>query len=29
MLNPLSGTHPTRAAVAQAIAVLRGTLHGA
>jgi acetyl esterase len=29
MLNPLSGTHATRAAVAQAIAVLRGALHGA
>jgi acetyl esterase/lipase len=29
MLNPLSGTHATRAAVAQAIAILRGALHGA
>jgi acetyl esterase len=29
MLNPLSGTHATRAAVAQAIAFLRGALHGA
>ena len=29
MLNPLSATHATRAAVAQAIAVLRGALHGA
>ncbi len=29
MLNPLSGTHATRAAVAQAIAVLREALHGA
>jgi acetyl esterase len=29
MLNPLSGTHATRAAVAQAIAVLQGPLHGA
>jgi hypothetical protein len=29
MLNPLSDTHATRAAVAQAIAVLRGALHGA
>jgi len=28
MLNPLSGTHATRAAVAQAIAVLREALHG-
>jgi acetyl esterase len=27
MLNPLSGTHATRAAVAQAIAVLRDALH--
>lgn len=27
MLNPLSGTHATRAAVAQATAVLRGALH--
>jgi acetyl esterase len=26
MLNPLSGTHATRAAVAQAIAVLRDAL---
>jgi acetyl esterase len=29
MLNPLSGTHATRAAVAQAIAVLRQALHTA
>jgi alpha/beta hydrolase fold len=29
MLNPLSGTHATRAAIAQAIAVLRQALHGA
>jgi acetyl esterase len=29
MLNPLSGTHATRGAVAQAIAVLRDALHGA
>jgi acetyl esterase len=29
MLNPLSGTHATRAAVAQAIAILRQALHGA
>ncbi len=29
MLNPLSGTHATRAAVAQAIAVLREALHRA
>jgi acetyl esterase len=29
MLNPLSGTHATRAAVAQAIAVLRQALHSA
>jgi len=28
MLNPLSGTHATRAAIAQAIAVLRGALYG-
>jgi acetyl esterase len=28
MLNPPSGTHATRAAVAQAIAVLRDALHG-
>jgi nucleoside-diphosphate-sugar epimerase len=28
MLNPLSGTHATRAAVAQAIAVLRGAFYG-
>src|SRR5690349_90534 len=28
MLNPLSGTHATRAAVAQAIAVLRGVFYG-
>ena len=27
MLNPLSGTHATRAAVAQAISVLREALH--
>jgi acetyl esterase len=29
MVNPLSGTHATRAAVAQAISMLRGALHGA
>jgi acetyl esterase len=29
MLNPLGGTHATRAAVAQAIAVLRQALHSA
>jgi hypothetical protein len=29
MLNPLSGTNATRAAVAQAIAVLREALHRA
>jgi acetyl esterase len=29
MLNPLSGTRATRAAVAQAIAVLRDVLHRA
>ena len=29
MLNPLSGTHATRAAVAQATAILRKALHGA
>jgi acetyl esterase/lipase len=29
MLNPLSNTHATRAAVAQAIAILRGALHSA
>ena len=29
MLNPLSGTHATRAAIAQATAVLRKALHGA
>ena len=29
MLNPLSGTHATRAAVAQAISILRGALYGA
>jgi acetyl esterase/lipase len=29
MLNPLSGTHATRAAVAQAISMLRGAVHGA
>jgi acetyl esterase/lipase len=29
MLNPLSNTHATRAAIAQAISVLRGALHGA
>ncbi len=28
MLNPLSATHATRAAIAQAIWVLRGALHG-
>jgi len=28
MLNPLSGTHATRAAIAQAIAILRGAFHG-
>jgi len=28
MLNPLSGTHATRAAVAQAISILRQALHG-
>src|SRR5260370_11386798 len=28
MLNPLSGTHATRAAVAQAISILRGVLYG-
>ena len=28
MLNPLSGTHATRGAIAQAIATLRGALHG-
>ena len=28
MLNPLSDTHATRAAVAQAVSVLRGALHG-
>jgi acetyl esterase/lipase len=28
MLNPLSGTHATRAAVAQAVSVLRAALHG-
>jgi acetyl esterase len=28
MLNPLSGTHATRAAVAQAISVLRDALQG-
>ena len=27
MLNPLSGTHATRAAVAQAISILRDALH--
>jgi acetyl esterase len=27
MLNPLSGTHATRAAIAQAISVLRDALH--
>ena len=27
MLNPLSDTHATRAAIAQAISVLRGVLH--
>ena len=29
MLNPLSSTHATRAAVAQAISVLRHALHSA
>ena len=29
MLNPLSGTHAARAAVAQAIAISRSALHGA
>jgi hypothetical protein len=29
MLNPLSNTHVTRAAVAQAVSMLRGALHGA
>jgi acetyl esterase/lipase len=29
MLNPLSDTRATRAAVAQAIAILRGALNGA
>jgi acetyl esterase len=29
MLNPLSSTHATRAAIAQAISVLRAALHGA
>jgi acetyl esterase len=29
MLNPLSGTHATRAAIAQAISVLRAALHSA
>jgi len=28
MLNPLSATHATRAAVAQAVSMLRGALHG-
>jgi hypothetical protein len=28
MLNPLSGTHATRAAVGQAISVLRGVFYG-
>ena len=28
MLNPLSRTHATRAAIAQAISILRGALHG-
>ena len=28
MLNPLSGTHATRAAIAQAISVLRNALQG-
>ena len=28
MLNPLSGTHATRAAVAQAISILRGVFYG-
>jgi UDP-glucose 4-epimerase len=29
MLNPLSGTHATRAAVAQATSILRDVLHSA
>jgi acetyl esterase len=29
MLNPLSATHATRAAIAQAIWALRGALHSA
>ena len=29
MLNPLSDTHATRAAVSQAISILRDALHGA
>ena len=29
MLNPLSDTHATRAAVAQAVSVIRDALHGA
>jgi hypothetical protein len=29
MLNSLSSTHATRAAVAQAISILRGALYGA
>jgi hypothetical protein len=29
MLNPISGTHATRAAVAQGISMLRGALHDA
>jgi hypothetical protein len=28
-LNPLSGTNATRAAIAQAVCVLRGALHSA
>jgi acetyl esterase len=28
MLNPLSGTHATRAAIAQAISILRGVFYG-
>jgi len=28
MLNPLSGTHATRAAIAQGISILRGVFHG-
>jgi acetyl esterase/lipase len=29
MLNPLSDTHATRAAITQAVSVLRGALHDA